>query len=115
CVDVLVRALAFFEWSRTRLALPSFPTRRSSDLTRTRAGHTPPISSSSVTGQPRAIASSGCASTRAVTSVHEVPPGVLVSTVSPGDRKSTRLNSSHEKISYAGFCLKKKETATVYL
>src|SRR5688500_13632994 len=26
-----------------------------------------------------------------------------------GDRKSTRLNSSHLVISYAGFCLKKKE------
>src|SRR5690625_7862163 len=25
-----------------------------------------------------------------------------------GDRKSTRLNSSHVAISYAGFCLKKK-------
>src|SRR2546421_4301539 len=25
-----------------------------------------------------------------------------------GDRKSTRLNSSHEQISYAVFCLKKK-------
>src|SRR3712207_8782535 len=28
-----------------------------------------------------------------------------------GDRKSTRLNSSHANISYAGFCLK-KNTAT---
>src|SRR5690606_40057378 len=27
-----------------------------------------------------------------------------------GDRKSTRLNSSHVKISYAVFCLKKKTT-----
>src|SRR5207302_5183797 len=27
------------------------------------------------------------------------------------DRKSTRLNSSHVKISYAVFCLKKKNTA----
>src|SRR5574340_1642705 len=27
------------------------------------------------------------------------------------DRKSTRLNSSHQKISYAAFCLKKKKTA----
>src|SRR5690242_21402825 len=27
---------------------------------------------------------------------------------SPGDRKSTRLNSSHMSISYAVFCLKKK-------
>src|SRR3712207_8781613 len=28
----------------------------------------------------------------------------------PGDRKSTRLNSSHANISYAVFCLKKKNT-----
>src|SRR2546421_7090541 len=27
-----------------------------------------------------------------------------------GDRKSTRLNSSHDQISYAVFCLKKKES-----
>src|SRR2546421_8745614 len=29
------------------------------------------------------------------------------------DRKSTRLNSSHDQISYAVFCLKKKNTHTV--
>src|SRR5437762_11482449 len=29
-----------------------------------------------------------------------------------GDRKSTRLNSSHRCISYAVFCLKKKKTIT---
>src|SRR5438445_10594787 len=29
--------------------------------------------------------------------------------VCPGDRKSTRLNSSHANISYAVFCLKKKK------
>src|SRR2546430_12682722 len=28
------------------------------------------------------------------------------------DRKSTRLNSSHSQISYAVFCLKKKNTCT---
>src|SRR5947208_5127079 len=28
-----------------------------------------------------------------------------------GDRKSTRLNSSHQIISYAVFCLKKKKTS----
>src|SRR2546427_1250202 len=28
----------------------------------------------------------------------------------PGDRKSTRLNSSHSQISYAVFCLKKKNS-----
>src|SRR5690349_24183565 len=31
-----------------------------------------------------------------------------------GDRKSTRLNSSHVEISYAVFCLKKKKTNTYY-
>src|SRR2546430_7362492 len=30
---------------------------------------------------------------------------------SPADRKSTRLNSSHSQISYAVFCLKKKDVA----
>src|SRR3712207_8710353 len=31
--------------------------------------------------------------------------------VSAGDRKSTRLNSSHANISYAVFCLKKKQNS----
>src|SRR3712207_8853132 len=31
----------------------------------------------------------------------------------PGDRKSTRLNSSHANISYAVFCLKKKKNQNV--
>src|SRR2546428_5398082 len=31
----------------------------------------------------------------------------------PRDRKSTRLNSSHDQISYAVFCLKKKTHATL--
>src|SRR3712207_8906211 len=31
----------------------------------------------------------------------------------PGDRKSTRLNSSHANISYAVFCLKKKISDTL--
>src|SRR3712207_7595631 len=30
-----------------------------------------------------------------------------------GDRKSTRLNSSHANISYAVFCLKKKKNKTI--
>src|SRR3989442_2369428 len=32
--------------------------------------------------------------------------------IGPGDRKSTRLNSSHVRISYAVFCLKKKKNST---
>src|SRR6202007_3413387 len=37
-------------------------------------------------------------------------PGTETARKSSGDRKSTRLNSSHVKISYAVFCLKKKNT-----
>src|SRR6266536_2448654 len=36
---------------------------------------------------------------------------MTTSTRPPSDRKSTRLNSSHEWISYAVFCLKKKKRA----
>src|SRR3712207_7181165 len=32
-----------------------------------------------------------------------------------GDRKSTRLNSSHANISYAVFCLKKKKTSLQHI
>src|SRR5437868_12754844 len=35
--------------------------------------------------------------------------------LSSGDRKSTRLNSSHVSISYAVFCLKKKKQYTMFL
>src|SRR5207244_13416711 len=34
---------------------------------------------------------------------------------SPEDRKSTRLNSSHQIISYAVFCLKKKKKKNRYI
>src|SRR3712207_8411122 len=33
----------------------------------------------------------------------------------PADRKSTRLNSSHANISYAVFCLKKKNLFLTYM
>src|SRR3712207_7401450 len=39
----------------------------------------------------------------------------LDGTANKSDRKSTRLNSSHANISYAVFCLKKKNTFTIYL
>src|SRR3989442_12059260 len=40
------------------------------------------------------------------------PKGVDVHVL---DRKSTRLNSSHVRISYAGFCFEKKKTSRVML
>src|SRR2546430_6489073 len=41
---------------------------------------------------------------------YTAPPGSFVMCFL--DRKSTRLNSSHSQISYAVFCLKKKNTST---
>src|SRR5690606_39794607 len=77
--------------------LHSFPTRRSSDLsricskTRSRVRSAPARKSRVPDG-----GSSCCDAMRTLlTNVNE-------------DRKSTRLNSSHVKISYAVFCLKKK-------
>src|SRR2546430_12954715 len=60
------------------------------------------------------------ASSRVLQWLHWKPPvaetvlpgeDAVLEVVSPdgGDRKSTRLNSSHSQISYAVFCLKKKK------
>src|SRR2546426_7459226 len=42
-------------------------------------------------------------------------PGDVPDLLVVGDRKSTRLNSSHLVISYAVFCLKKKKNTDVYI
>src|SRR5690606_41406581 len=44
-----------------------------------------------------------------VATPEEAPPPVEQPAAPTEDRKSTRLNSSHVKISYAVFCLKKKK------
>src|SRR5207244_11160328 len=91
-------------------ALHSFPTRRSSDL---------------LSGMPRRIytypASMGWGGLNLVASVGAAVIALslliymvnvvlaLRAGVPAGDRKSTRLNSSHQIISYAVFCLKKKK------
>src|SRR5207247_11234412 len=64
-------------------ALPSFPTRRSSDLFAEKPGANPQF--------------------------RKNPLGLGNCLGVGRDRKSTRLNSSHEWISYAVFCLKKKK------
>src|SRR5699024_11437723 len=43
-------------------------------------------------------------------SAYERLPAYDYNKLKKGDRKSTRLNSSHVSISYAVFCLKKKKT-----
>src|SRR3712207_7965095 len=82
-----------------------------------------PISPAAATGQPRGaqVDISGSDGTAALSYLHAVfqatrPAGVPVLRgrqaaypFASGDRKSTRLNSSHANISYAVFCLKKKK------
>src|SRR2546430_9946541 len=52
-----------------------------------------------------ALVAMGTIHLREVCRTESEPP----QSTSGGDRKSTRLNSSHSQISYAVFCLKKKE------
>src|SRR5690606_41520650 len=72
--------------------LHSFPTRRSSDLR------------SACTSAREAWSRRGAQTRRGRPRYL-----VLLGAVAVLDRKSTRLNSSHVKISYAVFCLKKKK------
>src|SRR5690606_41352943 len=80
----------------------SFPTRRSSELpppTDPRLANTPMTwqeTLSSLIRSPSGLSLEGKISSRTV--------GPMMQ-----DRKSTRLNSSHVKISYAVFCVKKKK------
>src|SRR5947208_6560954 len=84
CQDLFVVLLFFFYCSVAHRDLHSFPTRRSSDL--------------AARGGARRRAAAAAAERR------QQPAGRLWR-----DRKSTRLNSSHQIISYAVFCLKKKQ------
>src|SRR5439155_20266900 len=94
CSTIL--ALIFFSGSGDHRDLHSFPTRRSSDLFE-RANPAPPPGTEPGRPSPRmpaeVMAQAGGAAGAA-----------------PVDRKSTRLNSSHVAISYAVFCLKKKNS-----
>src|SRR5690606_41720676 len=96
----------FFPCPRPLRALHSFPTRRSSDLIRSDGpprvalGTDVPSRTDHVVASPLRLARHRG---RLVQRRKGNPIG------SP-DRKSTRLNSSHVKISYAVFCLKKKTT-----
>src|SRR5690606_42034393 len=84
--------------------LLSFPTRRSSDL--------PKISATQLHMGVFDFSCDGCCGRSLIIAVADLFMGAVAGlpTAPPGyiDRKSTRLNSSHVKISYAVFCLKKK-------
>src|SRR5207302_9518709 len=93
-----------------RPARHSFPTRRSSDLLRGNhqvcRDRSAATSLSYLTAGRRVSASAASARARSA----RPAPEARRQRPTPGpDRKSTRLNSSHVKISYAVFCLKKKK------
>src|SRR5262245_63225242 len=92
--------ICFVSYSGVHPALLSFPTRRSSDLAR-RSG----VRQSTGLGRTRSEVRAGNRPRLRRTPRRHDPEGAP----DPGgDRKSTRLNSSHLGISYAVFCLKKK-------
>src|SRR5699024_12394875 len=98
----------FFYTRRTIHALPSFPTRRSSDLHRARGRDR---------RARRAAADRAHRGARRLAADLAGPPqrdDPSRARRGRGDRKSTRLNSSHVSISYAVFCLKKKNTLSCY-
>src|SRR5207249_11387721 len=101
----------FFSCSAPHPDLHSFPTRRSSDLDEHLLGL---YGGQGTGGDLRAD------NRRDVASANFDHLRILVVDLCPcqrpesanGDRKSTRLNSSHVSISYAVFCLKKKKNKT---
>src|SRR5207248_11529974 len=99
----VVLLIVIFESCAAHRLLHSFPTRRSSDLAR-RGGANRPRQH---VGEHRA-ADAGARRRlhRARTSIRNRQGGAHLA--AQPDRKSTRLNSSHRTISYAVFCLKKK-------
>src|SRR5690606_41621242 len=105
-------ALFTFCYCTRPLLTRPFPSRRSSDLSE--ESHLPGVLGRmfGVFNRGFARATQGYSRTvqRAVrrTSIGVAVFGVLTLAAAWIDRKSTRLNSSHGKIAYAVFCLKKK-------
>src|SRR5438477_2380100 len=92
----------FFQFSGTHPDLHSFPTRRSSDLAEV-----------GLLRQYSPLVETYIQYLRPDNQTGAAPRGDKYflgrAALSRGDRKSTRLNSSHMSISYAVFCLKKKK------
>src|SRR5207247_9256595 len=90
-----VHSIFFFYSSGDHRALHSFPTRRSSDLMNAyravQSGEQPRTPKNWLIAIAHNVCRKRCRQ----------------------DRKSTRLNSSHEWISYAVFCLKKKKEKNI--
>src|SRR5438067_3910486 len=84
--------------------LHSFPTRRSSDLVLS----DPVVFDMPAPFPKKELPAPVVLATPACSPKKELAPPVVFALPALRDRKSTRLNSSHVSISYAVFCLKKK-------
>src|SRR5207248_8001614 len=107
--------LLFCPLSAHHRHLPSFPTRRSSDLDR--LSHRVVRGDAEIGLQPREFrlleylmkhAGQVVTRTMLLENVWDYHFDPQTNVIDVQDRKSTRLNSSHRTISYAVFCLKKK-------
>src|SRR5690349_24883302 len=99
--STLIPCVFFFQRYADHRDLHSFPTRRSSDLGKTGAL----VALANAGLKLRVLAYDKAANFQPL--LNYTKPEVRGFVV--GDRKSTRLNSSHVEISYAVFCLKKKK------
>src|SRR5207247_10188506 len=106
CYLSVVFAFFFVYCSGAHRALHSFPTRRSSDLGRPSAR---PAGPGGIVFVCSGHGSQWAGMTRSLLQTEPVFRARLEECAAAIDRKSTRLNSSHEWISYAVFCLKKKK------
>src|SRR5690606_41741632 len=108
---LLVDTVFLFCFCRSRPPrdLHSFPTRRSSDLEAVGADGEPRERPGAGRVEPADLPRTQReAEVQAVPDVDDPVDDALERVLEEVDRKSTRLNSSHVKISYAVFCLKKK-------
>src|SRR5690606_42020062 len=108
-----LRTLLRFSRPRSRSVLPPFPTRRSSDLhcTTQRGSHFTVHQRRALTRLRQILAQrlEPLLQRELLRSDGGAPAPSAAGRSARLDRKSTRLNSSHVKISYAVFCLKKKK------
>src|SRR5207244_13585853 len=94
CDSVLRLTFYLFQRHLTHRDRHSFPTRRSSDLGKAETQHAIDLNDRLAKARILTVGGAG-----------DVP---AANDPAFEDRKSTRLNSSHQIISYAVFCLKKK-------
>src|SRR5690606_42081480 len=103
--DCPSRLPPFLQRCAVHRALPSFPTRRSSDLQQVHPALEACLRRPEHVARQRDVRYATDLTDAAQPEERVVRADHLECTQ---DRKSTRLNSSHVKISYAVFCLKKK-------